>query len=65
MNILKTLQQLQAATEKGSGKQMFLKSQEILKDFKSERNPLKMLKGTLMQIEKALINYNLRVSKML
>ena len=44
INILKALQQLKVATEEGSRKQMFLKYQEILKDYKSERNPLKMLK---------------------
>ena len=45
MDILKTLQQLEAATEKGSGKQRFQKGQEILKDYESKRNPLKMLKA--------------------
>ena len=44
MKILKTWQQLEVATEKGSWKQMFLKYREILKDYKSNRNPLKMLK---------------------
>ena len=47
MKILKTGQQLGAATEKGSGKQMFLKCREILKDYKFERNALKMLKAHL------------------
>ena len=39
MNILKTSQQLEAATEKCSGKQTFLKCPEILKDYKSVRYP--------------------------
>ena len=45
MNILKILQQLEAATEKGFGKKMFQKCWEILKDYKSERNPLKIIKA--------------------
>ena len=54
MNILKTLQQLEAATEKGSGKQRFQKSQEILKNYKSEHNPLKMLKAHFLVTLQAL-----------
>ena len=46
MNILKTLQELEAATKEGFGKKMFLKWREILKDYKSDQNPLKMFKGT-------------------
>ena len=46
MNILKTLQELEAATKEGFGKKMFLKCREILKDYKSNQNPLKMFKGT-------------------
>ena len=45
MNILKTLQRLEAANKKGFRKYMFLKCRAILKDYKSEQNPLKMLKG--------------------
>ena len=45
MNILKTLQRLEAAAEMCSGKQKFLKCQKILKDYKFKQNPLKMLKG--------------------
>ena len=45
MKTLKNWQQLEAATEKGSGKKMFLKCREILKDYKFEHNPLKMLKA--------------------
>ena len=45
MNILKTLQRLEAASELCSGNYTFLKCQKILKDHKSEQNPLKMLKG--------------------
>ena len=45
MNILKTLQRLEAAAEICPGKQTFLKCQKILKDYKFEQNPLKMLKG--------------------
>ena len=44
MDTLKTLQRLEAATEKCSGKYMLLKCRNILKDYKSECNPLKMLK---------------------
>ena len=46
INILKTLQELEAATKEGFGKKMFLKCREILKDYKSDQNPLKMFKGT-------------------
>ena len=38
------LGRVKKSTEKGSGKQMLLKCREILKDYKSERSPLKMLK---------------------
>ena len=48
MNILKTLQQVEVITEKGSGKQSFQKCREILKDYKSKRNPLKMLKAPFL-----------------
>ena len=41
MNILKTLQQLEAANEKDSGKKIFQKCREILKDYKYEHNPFK------------------------
>ena len=43
----KPYQQLEAAAEKCSGKYKFLKCRKILKDYKSEQNPLKMLKGVL------------------
>ena len=55
MNIQKTLQQLGAAVEKGSGKQMLLKCREILEDNKSECNPLKMLKAHFSVTLQALI----------
>ena len=42
-NKLKILQRLEAAAEECSGKCAFLKCQEILKNYKSERNPLKRL----------------------
>ena len=41
MNFLKTLQRLEAANEKDSGKKMFQKCREILKDYKYEHNPFK------------------------
>ena len=41
------MQQLEAAAKKCSGKKKFLQCQKILKDYKSERNPLKILKGVL------------------
>ena len=41
------MQQLEAAAKKFSGKKKFLQCQKILKDYKSERNPLKILKGVL------------------
>ena len=47
MNILKTLSTVRTAAEKCSGKYKFLKCRKILKDYKSEQNPLKMLKGVL------------------
>ena len=47
IKILKIWQQLEVATEKDSGKKMFLKSREILKDYKFEGNALKMLKAQL------------------
>ena len=43
----KPYQRLEAAAEKCSGKYKFLKCRKILKDYKSEQNPLKMLKGVL------------------
>ena len=43
----KPLQRLEAAAKKCSGKKKFLQCQKILKDYKSERNPLKILKGVL------------------
>ena len=46
MDILKTLELLEAVAERCSGKKTFLKCRKILKDYKCERNPLKMLKGT-------------------
>ena len=45
MNILKTMQRLEAAAKKCSGKKKFLQCEKILEDYKSERNPLKILKG--------------------
>ena len=43
----KPLQQLEAAAKKFCGKNTFLKCRKILKDYKSERNPLKILKGVV------------------
>ena len=43
----KSLQRLEAAAKKCSGKKKFLQCQKILKDYKSEQNPLKILKGVL------------------
>ena len=43
----KPLQRLEAAAKKCYGKKKFLQCQKILKDYKSERNPLKILKGVL------------------
>ena len=43
----KPLQRLEAAAKKCSGKKKFLQCQKILKDYKSEQNPLKILKGVL------------------
>ena len=40
---MKTLQRLEAAAEKYSGKQTSLKCLQILKDYKSEQNPLKLI----------------------
>ena len=45
MNVLKTLQQLEAATERCSEKYTFLNCRETFKSYKSESNPLKILKG--------------------
>ena len=41
MNFLKTLKQSEVANEKDSGKKMFQKCREILKDYKYEHNPFK------------------------
>ena len=57
MKILKTCKKLEATTEKGSGKyekQMFLKCRGILKDCKSKRNPLRMLKAYVLVMLQAL-----------
>ena len=45
MDILKTLQLLETANKKGSGKKIFLKCQKILKAYKSERS----FENTLIQ----------------
>ena len=42
---LKTLQRLETVTEKCSGEKTFLNIWEILKNYKSDRNPLNMLEG--------------------
>ena len=44
----KPLQRLEAAAKKCYGKKKFLQCQKILKDYKSERNPLKILKAFLV-----------------
>ena len=49
MDTLKTSHQSEAASEKASEKKIFLKYREILKDYKSERNPLKMLEAHFRQ----------------
>ena len=41
------LQQLEGVAKKCSGKKKFLQCQKILKDYKTERNPLKILKRVL------------------
>ena len=43
----KPLQRLEAAAKKCSWKKKFLQCQKILKDYKNEQNPLKILKGVL------------------
>ena len=54
MNIFKTLQHVEAAPEKGSGKQRFQKCRGILKDYKSDCNPLKMHKAHFLVTLQAL-----------
>ena len=47
MDIWKPFQRLEVAAEKCFGKKTFLKCGKILKDYKSEQNPLKILKRVL------------------